>query len=112
MADCGIGSTKTSYWTLPTNTYPTTGNPIEVYGYKYPIEDCQSGECYPGYLWWNGYIPANRINSRDASGKPNGIMGVPSNYKPATVSYCVSIWISSTCSTIRIIRRLLRIMAS
>src|SRR6185369_14917389 len=31
----------------------------------------------------NGYIPANRINSVDASGKPNGIMGVPSNYKPA-----------------------------
>ena len=40
--------------------------------------------CFPGYLWWNGYILANRINSHDAQGKPNGYMGVPSNYKPAT----------------------------
>jgi hypothetical protein len=54
-----------------------------VYGYKYPIQDCRSGNCFPGYLWWNGYIPANRINSVDASGKPNGIMGVPADYKPA-----------------------------
>ena len=58
-------------------------NPIEIYGYKYPIEDCTSGACFPGYLWWNGYIPANRINSMDAQGRPNGIMGVPANYKPA-----------------------------
>ena len=79
----GLGNSKTSYWTLPTNIYPASGNPIEVYGYKYPIQDCQSGDCYPGYLWWNGYIPANRINSVDAKGKPNGIMGVPANYKPA-----------------------------
>ena len=79
----GIGNTRQGYWSLPTNYYPT-GNPIEIYGFKYPIQDCQSGTCFPGYLWWNGYIPANRINSVDANGKPNGIMGVPSNYKPAT----------------------------
>ena len=42
------------------------GNDVEMYGYKYPIEDCRSGACFPGYLWWNGYIPANRINSVDA----------------------------------------------
>jgi hypothetical protein len=78
----GLGSIRTSYWTLPTNVYPT-GNNIEVYGEKYPIEDCRSGTCYPGYLYWNGYIPSNRINSRDANGKPNGIMGLPDNYKPA-----------------------------
>jgi len=37
----------------------------------------------PGYLWWNGYIPANLINSHDAKGKPNGYEGIPDNYKPA-----------------------------
>jgi hypothetical protein len=79
----GLGNIRTSYWTLPTNVYPVAGQDIEVYGYQYPIEDCRSGTCYPGYLWWNGYIPANRINSHDANGKPNGIMGVPSTYKPA-----------------------------
>ena len=51
--------------------------PIEYYGFKYPIQDCTSGTCFPGYLYLNGYIPANRINSVDANGKPNGIMGVP-----------------------------------
>jgi hypothetical protein len=80
----GLGSIRTNYWTLPTNVYPTsTQNNVEVYGYKYPIQDCRSGLCFPGYLWWNGYIPANRINSVDANGKPNGVMGVPANYKPA-----------------------------
>jgi Carboxypeptidase regulatory-like domain len=79
----GLGSIRTNYWTLPTNIYPTTGQNIEVYGYKYPVQDCRSGVCYPAYLWWNGYIPPNRINSVDANGKPNGIMGVPANYKPA-----------------------------
>ena len=78
----GIGSTKQGYWSLPTDNYPT-GTPIEIYGTKYPIQDCTSGACYSGYLYWNGYIPANRINSVDANGKPNGIMGVPKDYKPA-----------------------------
>jgi hypothetical protein len=59
------------------------GEKLEVYDYKYPIQDCRSGVCRSGYLWWNGYIPANQINSVDANGRPNGIMGVPANYKPA-----------------------------
>src|SRR5207237_9471157 len=71
------------YWSLPTDIYATTGNPIEIYGYKYPIEDCTSGICYPGYLWWNGYIPSNKINSHDAAGNPSGIMGVPADFNPA-----------------------------
>ena len=44
-----------------------TATTIEMYGYQYPIQDCRSGACCPGYLWWNGYIPANRINSYDAA---------------------------------------------
>jgi hypothetical protein len=79
----GLGNIRTNYWELPTDVYPTSSDSTEFYGYKYPIEDCRSGICYPGYLWWNGYIPSNQINSRDSSGRPNGVMGVPSNYKPA-----------------------------
>ncbi|MBI3279808.1 MAG: carboxypeptidase regulatory-like domain-containing protein [Acidobacteria bacterium] len=79
----GMGSLRSNYFALPSNIYPT-GEKIETYGYKYPIEDCRSGTCFPGYLWWNGYIPANQINStHPVTGKPNGIMGVPANYKPA-----------------------------
>lgn len=78
----GLGTLRSNYFALPTDIYPN-GNKIEVYGYKYPIQDCRGGTCYPGYLWWNGYIPAHQINSVDANGRPNGIMGVPANYKPA-----------------------------
>jgi hypothetical protein len=78
----GSGNWRSSYFQLPTNYYPT-GQKVELYGYQYPIEDCRSGVCYPGYLWWNGYIPSNLINSRGANGQPNGIMGVPTGYKPA-----------------------------
>lgn len=79
----GFGNINSNYWALPTSNYGYLGN-VEIYGKKYPIQDCRSGTCYPGYLYWNGYIPANRINSHDARGKPNGVMGVPSEYKPAS----------------------------
>ncbi|HWQ55941.1 MAG TPA: TonB-dependent receptor, partial [Bryobacteraceae bacterium] len=78
----GLGYLRTTDWALPTNIYPT-GDAIELYGEKYPIQDCRGGTCVSGYLYWNGYIPSNRINSYDADGKPNGVMGVPSDYKPA-----------------------------
>jgi hypothetical protein len=55
---------------------------VEVYGKNYPIQDCRSGVCYDGWLYWNGYIPANRINSVDRNGRPNGVMGVPDSYRP------------------------------
>lgn len=78
----GMGQLRSTYFSLPTGYFPT-GEQIETYGYKYPIQDCRSGGCRPGYLWWNSYIPANQINSVDAQGRPNGVMGVPANYKPA-----------------------------
>lgn len=79
----GLGSLASTYLTLPNNMF-SSGNKLEVYGYKYPIQDCTSGSCYPGYLWYNGYIPAYRINSTDPrTGKPNGYMGIPADYKPA-----------------------------
>ena len=78
----GTGNWRTNHATLPTNYYPTNV-PLEVYGEKYKINDCRSGVCFPGFLYYNGYIPANQINSVDAQGRPNGVMGVPENYKPA-----------------------------
>jgi hypothetical protein len=79
----GLGSLRSTYLTLPNNMF-SNGNKLEVYGYKYPIQDCTSGACYPGYLWYNGYIPAYQINSVDPrTGKPNGYMGIPDDYKPA-----------------------------
>lgn len=82
----GMGQLRTNYFALPTDSFPN-GNKIEIYGYKYPIQDCRSGACLPGYLWWNGYIRPQQVNSVDANGKPNGIMGVPKEYKPAGQPY-------------------------
>ncbi len=77
----GNGQLISRYAQLPTNMWgPYNG--VEQYGKRYPIEDCRSGVCYDGWLFWNGYIPANRVNSVNAAGRPNGVMGVPSNYKP------------------------------
>jgi hypothetical protein len=78
----GFGSYRSHYWALPTTNWGTQ-SPVEFYGTKYKVEDCRSGACIPGYLYWNGYIPANRINSYDSQGRPNGVMGVPDNYRPA-----------------------------
>ncbi|HWQ54307.1 MAG TPA: TonB-dependent receptor [Bryobacteraceae bacterium] len=76
----GNGSLISRYWSLPTSNWGPM-NPVEKYGEKFPIQDCRTGVCYDGWLYWNGYIPANRINSYDANGKPNGVMGVPESYK-------------------------------
>ncbi|MBI4902654.1 MAG: carboxypeptidase regulatory-like domain-containing protein [Acidobacteria bacterium] len=79
----GQGTFRNSWWALPTGNW-LQPNPVEVYGTKYPIKDCRSGTCFDGYLYYNGYIPANRINSTDPrTGLPNGVMGVPSDYKPS-----------------------------
>jgi len=76
----GLGSWRSSWWSLPTGYYPN-GTPVQTYGYKYPIQDCQSGVCYPGYLWWNGYINPTLINRVNAAGQCTGICGVPASYK-------------------------------
>jgi len=78
-----MGSIWTTYSSLTTSYWNFTGEPIHYYGEQYPIQNCTSGECYPGFLTYNGYIPANQINSTDpATGTPNGYMGIPANYKP------------------------------
>ncbi len=78
----GFGTLRSNYFALPTSNWGAL-NPITVYGTQYKIEDCRSGRCIPGYLYYNGFLPANRINSYDRNGVPNGIMGVAADYKPA-----------------------------
>jgi len=77
----GLGSWRTSWFTLATG-YWFVDPKIQSYGYKYPIQNCTSGTCYPAYLWYNGYISASVLNSVDANGKPNGYEGIPSSYTP------------------------------
>jgi hypothetical protein len=72
----GYGTTSSRYWSLPTTNWGPTGD-IEFYGTKYKITDCRGGTCFPGYLYYNGYIPANRINNA------TGVMGIPQDYHPS-----------------------------
>lgn len=64
-----------SQWWQPSTSYyqPTT---LHTYGKKYKVNDCRSGTCKAGYLWYNGYIKANQVNAA------NGVQGVPADYTP------------------------------
>ena len=108
-------SMNSRYITLPITNFGPTGK-VQIYGKQYPVQDCRSGTCINGYLWYNGYIPANQINSKNAQGQPNGVMGVPSNYQPSqpadlgrrrpirvrrilTTRYTGRTWLLSRCKT-------------
>ena len=80
----GFGTYQSRYIALPTSNYGPTSTP-QVYGTKYPIEDCSSGQCIPGYLYWNGYISLPLINRTNAAGQCTGICGIPSNYTPSNL---------------------------
>jgi hypothetical protein len=78
----GEGSYHSNYWSLPTSNWGPTSR-VQVYGTKYKINDCSSGTCQAGYLYWNGYISPHLINETNAAGQCIGICGIPSNYTPA-----------------------------
>jgi hypothetical protein len=77
----GFFALNSSYTTVTTNFYGPY-NKIQTYGTKYPIQNCASGVCYNGFLYWNGYIQANLINRKNAAGQCTGICGIPDSYTP------------------------------
>lgn len=54
-------------------------NPIQLNKKKYKVTDCTSGTCFPGSLWFNGYISPLSINNPCTS---NVISGLPGSYLP------------------------------
>ena len=87
----GSGTIVSTWFALDSSDWGFTGAPVQVYGTKYPIEDCtatpasaktpQDVRCYNGYYYWNGYISPKLINSKNAYGMPNGIEGLPANVR-------------------------------
>ena len=77
----GSASSQSRYVSLlppgATASYWGPTGQIHINGTHDPISDCRSGTCFSGYLYFNGYIPANRINV------PGGVMGIPQDYSPA-----------------------------
>jgi hypothetical protein len=80
----GTGSYVSRYWSLPTSNYGYLGQP-QIYGKQYVVQDCSSGVCEPGYLYWNGYISAPLINRINSAGQCTGICGIPSSYSPSNI---------------------------
>jgi hypothetical protein len=78
----GSGNMVSRYFALTTSYYGPNTKP-QVYGLKYPVQDCRSGTCYAGFLYYNGYIPPNQVNELNAAGKCIGVCGLPSSYQPA-----------------------------
>ena len=82
----------------PASSSSSTANwgsisPIHVYKHKLPIMDCRSGNCYPSYLWFNGYIAPTANASSGMCTAANGVKtgaggalecvyGLPANYTP------------------------------
>jgi hypothetical protein len=81
----GTGSYTSTFWSLPTTNYGVVGQ-VQTYGTtQYPIQNCSSGVCIPGYLTWNGYISPPLINRTNAAGQCTGICGIPSTYTPSNL---------------------------
>ncbi len=76
----GNGSVRSNYDTMAASNYGAVG-PLQVYGTKYPVQDCTSGVCYNAYLYDNGYISPKIRNETNAAGQCIGICGVPANYQ-------------------------------
>ena len=77
----GFFTLNSSYTTLTTSFFGPY-NKIQTYGKQFPIQNCTSGVCYNGFLYWNGYIQANLINRKNAAGQCTGICGIPDSYTP------------------------------
>jgi hypothetical protein len=88
----GVGHmTSSIFQPVSTNWGPTS--PIHIYKHKLPITDCTSGNCYPEYLWFNGYIAPTANASSGMCTAANGvktgpggalecIYGLPATYTP------------------------------
>jgi hypothetical protein len=88
----GVGHMTSSIF-QPAGANWGPNNPIHMYKHKLPITDCRSGNCYPSYLWFNGYIAptanatsgqctaANGVKT-GAGGALECVYGLPANYTP------------------------------
>jgi Carboxypeptidase regulatory-like domain len=87
----GVGHMTSSIFQVGSSNWGPN-SPIHVYKHKLPIMDCTSGNCYPEYMWFNGYIPPTQNASSGQCTTANGvktgsgglecIYGLPSTYTP------------------------------
>ena len=82
----GYGSTNSRWIALPASNWGSF-NPVKNYGLV-PIKDCRGGACFPGYMYFNGYLPATVIadpaTGRCAASATACVFGVPAGYVPVS----------------------------
>ncbi len=69
------GEVRSQSFRLGASNWGSSGN-VKLYKSGVPITDCISGVCRDAYMWFNGYIAPNLINT------PDGVMGLPADYVP------------------------------
>lgn len=57
----------------PSTSYYQPGT-LKLYKKQYKVQDCTSGKCFNDYLWFNGYLDANKVNAA------GGYSNIPSGY--------------------------------
>jgi len=77
----GVGSLRSTYFSLPASYWNFTGEPVHIYGYKYPIETAAAASA-SGLPVVERVHSGQQINSHDASGKPTDTW-VSSGLQPA-----------------------------
>jgi hypothetical protein len=88
----GLGHVTSGIFNVGSTHWGPT-SPIHIYKHKLPITDCTSGNCYPEYMWFNGYVAPTQNASSGQCTVANGvkygaggalecIYGLPTNYTP------------------------------
>lgn len=75
----GVGYVLSSIFQPGSSNWGPT-SPIKIYKHKYKVSDCRSGNCYPAYFWFNGYIPSSQNGNLGCTGKC--VFGLPTDYTP------------------------------
>ena len=70
-----VGTVRSQAFQVANMNWGAT-NPITLYKDAAPVKDCRSGVCRNAFMWFNGYLPPNQINSA------TGVQGVPTGYQP------------------------------
>ena len=81
----GDGSVVSQDFTVNSGDWGPT-NPLHVYKHGKKITDCTSGNCYPAYLWFNGYVASSQISGTACAGSSSKVVtGLPggAGYLPA-----------------------------
>jgi hypothetical protein len=80
----GAGSITSQDFAVSNSNWGPT-NPVHLYKHGAKITDCRSGNCYPAYEWFNGYIAPTVVANNPCSTASGSkvVSGLPSGWLPS-----------------------------